>query len=287
MVDQIRYFLVGEGSSIRRLHRELEFIFEDDGYPIAIVELDETADRHEISIYADAEDETAPTRLRDAATGFHIESEVLPEIDWVTASLQGLKPVRAGRFLVHGHHDRYRLRANDIGIEIEAGLAFGTGHHGTTAGCLQMIGEVICRENPRRMLDLGTGSAVLAIAMAKLTRRPVLATDIDPIAVRVAVENARLNQVAAWVRGVTAVGFAHRVIRAAAPYDLIVANILAKPLMRLAPEMRNHLMPGGSLILSGILQRQRNAVIAAYVGQGFRHVKTLPLEGWVTIHLKR
>ncbi|MBS9720905.1 50S ribosomal protein L11 methyltransferase [Tianweitania sp. BSSL-BM11] len=287
MVDQVRLFVVGEGKAVRDLHRTLETLFEEDGYPIALVELDEAADRHEISIYADAEDETAEERIRSAAPDTEINREDLPEIDWVTASLQGLKPVRAGRFLVHGHHDRDRLQANDIGIEIEAGLAFGTGHHGTTAGCLTVIGEIIRRENPRWMLDLGTGSAVLAIAMAKLTRRPVLATDIDPVAVRVAVENARLNHVGDLVRGKTAVGFANNAIAAAAPFDLIVANILAKPLMRLAPEMRNHLVPGGSVILSGILQRQRNAVIAAYVAQGFRHVRTLPLEGWVTLHLKR
>ena len=287
MVDQVRLFFAGEGKAVRDLHRALEAMFEEDGYPIAMVELDEASDRQEISIYADAQDDTAVERIRSVAPDLTIDREELPEIDWVTASLQGLKPVRAGRFLVHGHHDREKLQPNDIGIEIEAGLAFGTGHHGTTAGCLTVIGEVVRRENPRWMLDLGTGSAVLAIAMAKLTRRRVLATDIDPIAVRVAVENARLNQVGDLVRGETAIGFAHRAIAAAAPFDLIVANILAKPLMRLAPEMRNHLLPGGSVILSGILQRQRNAVIAAYVAQGFRHIRTLPREGWVTLHLKR
>jgi ribosomal protein L11 methyltransferase len=287
MVDQVRLFLTGEGKPVRDLHRALEAIFEEDGYPIALVELDEATDRHEISIYADAEDDTAEARIRDAAPDASITREELPEIDWVTASLQVLKPVRAGRFLVHGQHDRHRRQINDLAIEIEAGLAFGTGHHGTTAGCLTVIGEVVRREQPRWMLDLGTGSAVLAIAMAKLTRRPVLATDIDPVAVRVAMDNARLNEVGNLVRGETAVGFTHRAIATAAPFDLIVANILAKPLMRLAPEMRRHLVPGGSVILSGILQRQRNAVIAAYVAQGFRHVRTLPLEGWVTLHLKR
>jgi len=287
MVDQVRLFLVDEGKPVRDLYRTLEAIFEEDGYPVAFVELDEAADRHEISIYADAQDETAESRISEAAPHLTIGKEDLPEIDWVTASLQGLKPVRAGRFLVHGSHDRDRRQINDLSIEIEAGLAFGTGHHGTTAGCLTMIGDVVRREHPRWMLDLGTGSAVLAIALAKLTRKPVIATDIDPVAVRVARDNAQLNGVGALVTCETAIGFEHREIAARGPYDLMVANILARPLMRLAPAMRHHLLPGGSVILSGILARQRNAVIAAYVAQGFRHVRTLPQAGWVTLHLKR
>lgn len=286
-LDQIRLFLAGEGRAVRELYAAVEQAFEDDGYPIAMIELDEAADRHEISVYADASDETALARLSALANGHEISSEDLPEIDWVTASLQGLKPVRAGRFLVHGAHDRSARRTGDLSIEIEAGLAFGTGHHGTTAGCLTVIGEVARRERPQRMLDLGTGSAVLAIGMAKLTHRPVLATDIDPVATKVARQNARLNGVGNLVRCETATGFSHPIIAAAAPFDLIVANILARPLMKLAPQMRAHLVPGGSIILSGILDRQRDGVVAAYVGQGFRHLNTLHMEGWVTIHLKR
>jgi ribosomal protein L11 methyltransferase len=188
---------------------------------------------------------------------------------------------------VHGAHDRGKRRVGDLAIEIEAGLAFGTGHHGTTAGCLEMLTSVVRRENPRNALDLGAGSAVLAIAMAKLTRIPVLATDIDPLATRVARENIRLNNVGALVEARTAPGFHHPIFAARAPFDLIVANILARPLMQLAPDMAKHLAPGGSLVLSGILDRQRNAVIAAYADQKFRHVRTLHREGWVTLHLKR
>ncbi len=211
----------------------------------------------------------------------------MPDIDWVARSLEGLKPVRAGRFLVHGAHDRRRRQVGDLAIEIEAGLAFGTGHHGTTAGCLEMILDVARRERPRRVLDLGTGSGVLAIAIAKLLPARVLATDIDPVATRVAAGNARLNGVRARVRTVTAAGFHHPALAAARPFDLIVANILARPLMRVAPQMAAHVATGGSLILSGILERQREAVLAAYVGQRFRHVRTLRREGWVTLHLKR
>ena len=146
---------------------------------------------------------------------------------------------------------------------------------------------VVRRERPGNALDLGTGSAVLAIALAKLARIPVLATDIDSVATKVAAENVRLNGVAHFVHAVTAPGFHHPAFALKAPFDLIVANILARPLMRLAPEMRHHLAPGGSLILSGILDRQRDAVVSAYVAQRFRHVRTTHREGWVTIHLKR
>ncbi|TIT58905.1 MAG: 50S ribosomal protein L11 methyltransferase, partial [Mesorhizobium sp.] len=160
------------------------------------------------------------------------------------------------------------------------------GHHGTTAGCLEMLEKVVRREHPRNALDLGTGSAVLAIAVAKLAHIPVLATDIDPVAVRVAAANARLNHVKGLIETVTAPGFHHPIFARRAPFDLIVANILARPLMRLAPQMAGHIALGGSIVLSGILDRQRDAVISAYVGQNFRHISTLHREGWVTIHLK-
>jgi len=270
----------------------LEAAFEDDGHPLALVELDEATGEEEISVYIDAALADDVSGQMEAIVGdglgpAGIAREDLPEIDWVTKSLEGLKPVRAGRFLVHGSHDRDRRRLGDIAIEIEAGLAFGTGHHGTTAGCLDMIASVVTRERPRNALDLGTGSAVLAIGLAKLARIPVLATDIDPVATAVAAQNVRKNSVQAYVHCATATGFSSPVIARGAPFDLIVANILARPLMRLAPAMAAHLSPGGSLILSGILERQRDAVVAAYVGQRFRHVSTTRREGWVTIHLKR
>ncbi|RVC21910.1 50S ribosomal protein L11 methyltransferase, partial [Mesorhizobium sp. M7A.F.Ca.CA.004.04.2.1] len=255
-----------------------------------VLEVDEDKDIHEVSLYADGDVDAVETRLNDILAGLSlskpIEREALPDIDWVAHSLEELKPVRAGRFFVHGAHDRRKRHSGEIAIEIEAGLAFGTGHHGTTAGCLEMLERVVRREHPRNALDLGTGSAVLAIAVAKLAHIPVLATDIDPVAVRVAAANARLNHVKALVETVTAPGFHHPVFGKRAPFDLIVANILARPLMRLAPQMAGHIALGGSIVLSGILDRQRDAVISAYVGQNFRHVRTLHREGWVTIHLK-
>lgn len=287
-MPQTRLYLTAAKAEAARLFAFLEAEFEEDGWPIAMVELDEAAGLQELSIYVDGDPAEAERRIQaTAGFGAEIGSEALPDIDWAARSLEGLQPVRAGRFLVHGSHDRHRRRIGDLAIEIEAGLAFGTGHHGTTAGCLQMLSQVVRREHPRNALDLGTGSAVLAIALAKLTRRRVLATDIDPTAVKVAAENARLNSARQRVKTVTATGFHHRAFAERGPFDLIVANILARPLMRLAPEMARHLSPGGSVILSGILDRQRSAVLAAYVGQRFRHVATLHREGWSTIHLKR
>jgi len=211
----------------------------------------------------------------------------LPDIDWVAKSLEGLKPVRAGPFLVHGSHDRDERRPGDLAIEIEAGLAFGTGHHGTTSGCLEMIADVVALERPRNALDLGAGSAVLAIAIAKRARIPVLATDIDPVAVTVAEQNVQLNGVANLVETAVATGFDDSAFAAWKPFDLIVANILARPLMDLAPTMAHHISARGSAILSGILATQRDAVLSAYEAQSFRHVRTLEREGWVTLHLKR
>jgi ribosomal protein L11 methyltransferase len=283
------YFTTGKIESVS-IFAALEAAFEEEGLPIAVLEVDEDKDIHEVSLYADGDVDAVETRLNDILAGLSlskpIEREALPDIDWVAHSLEELKPVRAGRFFVHGAHDRRKRHSGEIAIEIEAGLAFGTGHHGTTAGCLEMLERVVRREHPRNALDLGTGSAVLAIAVAKLAHIPVLATDIDPVAVRVAAANARLNHVKALVETVTAPGFHHPVFGKRAPFDLIVANILARPLMRLAPQMAGHITLGGSIVLSGILDRQRDAVISAYVGQNFRHVRTLHREGWVTIHLK-
>jgi len=290
-VAQVRYFLRAPKDVAERLFAVIEPALEEEAWPLSLSEVDEAAQIFELSAYVDENEGDAQARLEALipvdlpVTGF--EAEPVPDIDWVTKSLEGLKPVRAGRFLVHGSHDRDKRRIGDLAIEIEAGLAFGTGHHGTTAACLEMLWEVARRERPRNALDLGTGSAVLAIALAKLARIPVLATDIDPVATKVAMANVRLNGVASLVACVTAPGFHHPSFALAGPFDLIVANILARPLIRLAPQMARHLVPGGSLVLSGILDSQRDAVVAAYAGQRFRHVRTIHREGWVAIHLKR
>ena len=289
MTTQTRLFVTAGKNEAERIFTKLEREFEEDGLPVSNAEIDEDREIFEVSVYTFEPDEIE-TRIRDVlgsdTFGLELKREQVPDIDWVAHSLEGLKPVRAGRFFVHGSHDRDKRRVNDLGIEIDAGQAFGTGHHGTTSGCLDMISQVIRREHPRNALDLGTGSALLAIGIAKLAPIPILATDIDPVAVAVAQENVVKNGVAARIRTETATGFHHPAMRAAAPFDLIVANILARPLMQLAPEMRKHLAWGGSLILSGILETQREKVLAAYRTQGLFHIKTLRREGWVTLYLK-
>lgn len=290
-MTQTRLYISSDRESAERLFAALETAFEEEGYPLAAFDTDEVKGIREVSLYTDDDVESVQSRLEsllgELGINAEIGAEILPEIDWVARSLEGLQPVRAGRFLVHGSHDRDKRRIGDLAIEIEAGLAFGTGHHGTTSGCLEMIEIVGRRERPRNALDLGTGSAVLAIALAKMQHIPVLATDIDPVATKVAAVNARLNEVSSFVETRTAPGFHDRLFRLRAPFDLIVANILARPLMSLAPDMGRFVTPGGSIILSGILERQRNAVLAAYCGQRFRHVQTLWRDGWVTLHLKR
>lgn len=295
MSDHRYYFRTDEAGAARGLDL-LDRIFEDEGLPVSTMEIDEDRRIWEVSIYAPGDpDDALRRRIAEPLAGEFpdavIEMEIFGDTDWIAKSLEGLKPVRAGRFMVHGAHDRPAVRPHDLAIELEAGQAFGTGHHGTTAGCLEMIEKVMraAPGGPRGVdpvLDLGTGSGVLAIAAAMLGPVGVLATDIDPVATRVARENVRHNQASRQIDCVTATGFHSTAFGDAGPFGLIIANILARPLMRMAPDIKRHLAPGGSVILSGILASQRWQVLAAYNGQGMRHVKTLWRNGWVTIHLK-
>ena len=205
--------------------------------------------------------------------------------DWIATSLAGLKPVTAGRFTVHGEHDRAQVASNRIGIEIEAALAFGTGHHGTTRGCLLALDGILKAHHPRRALDVGTGTGVLAIATAKALRRRVLASDIDPEAVAIARANARLNGAAPLVRCLHAAGLADHRIHARAPFDLVFANILLPPLKRLAAPLARIAAPDARVILSGLLATQENAALAAYRPHGFKLVRRIPLDEWVTLVL--
>lgn len=295
MSDHRYYFRTDEAGANRGLDL-LDRVFEDEGLPVSTMEIDEERKIWEVSIYAPGDpDDALRQRIADCLAGdfpeTRIELETFGDTDWIAKSLEGLKPVRAGRFMVHGAHDRGAVRPHDLAIELEAGQAFGTGHHGTTAGCLEMI-EIVMRAHPGGfggvdpVLDLGTGSGVLAIATSMLGPVRVLATDIDPVATRVARDNVRHNRASRQVDCVTAPGFHSTAFSDSGPFGLIIANILARPLMRMAPDIKRHLAPGGSVILSGILASQRWQVLAAYNGQGMRHVKTLWRNGWVTMHLK-
>jgi ribosomal protein L11 methyltransferase len=209
--------------------------------------------------------------------------------DWVANSLAGLNPVRAGRFLVHGAHDRSRVQPNDVAIEIEAGLAFGTGHHGTTRGCLLHFDRLLKRRRPRHVLDIGCGAGVLAIAAAKVLRRKVWLGDIDPVAVAVANANAnaRLNGVGAFCRAIVSGGVENAALREAAPYDLVFANILAKPLRLLAPSLAAVISADGDAIVSGLLLADVPGVLASWRAQGFDLAERIELEGWASLRLRR
>jgi ribosomal protein L11 methyltransferase len=211
--------------------------------------------------------------------------EAIPDADWVSETQKALPPVRAGRFLVHGSHDRGGI-ASIWAIEIDAGRAFGTAHHGTTKGCLAAIDRLAAPA--RTVLDLGTGSGVLAIAAAKALshRARIAAADLDPIAIEVARENCRKNG-AAGVRLFAGDGLKPASAYRAAPFDLVMANILAKPLLKLAPRLRMLTRRGGALILSGLLSGQAREVLARYKAAGFRLVRRSDLEGWATLTLKR
>jgi ribosomal protein L11 methyltransferase len=214
--DHRYYFRTDEAGAQRGLDL-LDAAFEDEGLPLTTMEIDEDAGLWEVSVYAPGEpDESLRNRIAaciaEEFPDATIELEAFGDTDWIAKSLEGLKPVRAGRFLVHGSHDRDAVRPNDLAIELEAGQAFGTGHHGTTAGCLEMI-EMVMRARPGgprgtgAVLDLGTGSGVLAIAAAQLGPVRVLATDIDPIATKVARDNIRHNHRTSQIDCVTAPGF--------------------------------------------------------------------------------
>ena len=207
--------------------------------------------------------------------------------DWVASSLAGLAPVEAGRFMIHGSHDRARAQRARVPIEIEAALAFGTGHHGTTRGCLIALDQLLQRHRFRNILDVGTGTGVLAIAAVKELHAHVVASDIDKISVIVARENARLNRAAAAIDFVHAKGVAAHRIRARAPYDLIFANIMLNPLKLLAAPVARLLAPHGHIVLSGLLPSHANAALSAYRMQGLALERRMTLDGWTTMILRR
>ena len=211
----------------------------------------------------------------------------MPDADWIKLSQEGLPPVRAGRFFVYGAHDKGKVPPGVIAMRIEAGMAFGTGHHETTALCLSVLSDLAKRRRFANVLDLGCGTGLLAIGAAKLWRRRVLASDIDPVAVEITRENAVANGEAPRVAAVAANGLTHPAIAKAAPFDLIVANILAGPLTRLAPAIARALAPGGMLVLSGLLQWQENLVVSYYRPLGLILRRTRRDGSWSALVLER
>ena len=233
-------FAIGDEQAAKRVVDLLnESFFEGQA---AIAAFERSDGRWGISVhFAEPPDEPSIRELVGLAAGGEVAQDIAFDTvearDWVKATLEELVPVRAGRFIVHGRHDRSHIPPNKLGIEIEAALAFGTGHHGTTRGCLLLLDQVLKAWRPRRVLDVGTGTGVLAIAAAKALRVKVLASDIDPLSVRVARDNARLNGSGNWLTTIEATGFSAPQFANRGPFDLVLANILANPLRQMATEM--------------------------------------------------
>jgi ribosomal protein L11 methyltransferase len=283
-------FAIGNERTAKRVFDLLtESFFEGQA---AIAAYEGPGGRWDITVhFAEPPDETSIRHLVGIAAGDEVARDIafdsVEARDWVKATLEELVPVRAGRFVVHGRHDRARIPPNKLGIEIEAALAFGTGHHGTTRGCLLLLDSVLKARRPARVLDLGTGTGVLAIAAGKALQIGVLASDIDPLSVRVAGENARLNGTGNLVQAIRAPGFSAPQFAARGPFDLVLANILANPLRQMATPMARHLAPSALVILSGLLPHQAQGVIAVYRARGLVLERHMQIEGWSSLLMRK
>ncbi|PQO24029.1 50S ribosomal protein L11 methyltransferase [Rhodobacteraceae bacterium WD3A24] len=256
---------------------------------IGVFEMEDGSGLWEVGGYFEERPDTAALALLSAlhdASDFAVSE--LPEIDWVAKVRRELSPVVAGRFFVYGSHDADKVPEGMEALLIEAAMAFGTGHHGTTLGCLRAL-DRLDEEGVvgRNVADIGAGTAVLAMAAARIWPNPVIASDIDAVAVEVAQANVVANDLAERVICIEAVGFDHPRLAAAAPFDVVFANILKAPLIELAPDMGRHVAPGGYAILSGLLNEQAGEVMAAYRAAGFSQHLTEEVGDWTTLTLKR
>ena len=282
--------LMTDERSARAMTDLLGEMFDPTDTAVAAFEAEDGVTWRLEAYFADAPDEDYVRDLIRPVIGAEADAaefRTIDQQDWVRASLEGLKPVRAGRFLVHGSHDRDSVRGNDLAIEIEAALAFGTGHHGTTLGCLRALVAELKRRRPARVLDVGTGTGILAFAAAKELRRPVIAGDLDGEAVRTARENARANGLGPWLKLYEGPGVRHRSASRRRHFDLVFANILARPLRRLAPTLSAVVAGHGVLVLSGLIERDVPGVLSAYRHQGFFLDRRGLIEGWVALVLRR
>lgn len=218
--------------------------------------------------------------------GGEVECTLLPAKNWVLESQRFLRPIQAGRFVIYAGKTPPELASQSIGICIPAGMAFGTGHHGTTSGCLRVFDQILCEDTqPNSILDLGTGAGILAIAAAKSCGGSIVATDIDPIAVEVANRNAAANLVTDRIRFWVADGVDHQ-LKAMDPFELVFANILAAPLIEMAKDISSLLAPKGQLILAGLLNEQTDEVCMAFQGHGLKMVSSLEMGDWTILRMQ-
>lgn len=291
-MPQSRLYIETNETDARALQASFEFAFEDDGFAVSAFEdLDNPGD-WTVSVYVEADgvselEKRMLSLAQDIGITVSLQREDLPDIDWVAETLRDLHSVRSGRFVMHGSHEMDAPAPNDIGLLIDAGLAFGTGHHGTTAGCLDMLGEVSKQKSFHNCLDLGAGSGVLAIAIAKTHNARVLATDIDPVATETAANNTKRNGVHAAIECITANGFDHRRFKEQGPFDLVIANILAKPLKVMARDIAQHTLSGGTVILSGLLPHQKRMIVATFRQHNIMFEKAYIRDGWLILVLSK
>lgn len=262
---------------------------EPGPYGTGVFEIEDGSGRYEVSGYfLEAPDGVALDLLAIAHGAQPFAVSELPETDWVAHVRRELAPVQAGRFFLYGSHDADKVPADAVALRIDAAMAFGTGHHGTTSGCLSALDQLATEGLAfHKVADIGCGTAVLAMAAAKLWPDSVLASDIDPVAVETAAANVALNGLEGRVICLEAAGFNHERLEQAAPYDLIFANILKGPLVALAPDMARHCAESGFVILSGLLNEQADEVIAAYEAQGFVLYSRKEFGEWTTLVMRR
>ena len=257
---------------------------------VGVFEIEDDSGLWEVGVYfLEPPDETMLEVLALAFGAKPFVLSELPEIDWVAKVRRELAPVEAGRFFVYGSHDADKVPEGRVALQIEATVAFGTGHHGTTLGCLRAFDALISSGfAPAKVADIGCGTAVLAMAAAAvLPQALVIASDIDEVAVDVAEANVSINGFEGRIECLEAAGFAHPRLAEAAPFDLVFANILKAPLDDTAPPMAAHLSPQGLIILSGLLVVQAESVTAAYVAAGFDPVSRDDIGEWSTLVLRR
>ena len=279
--------LSADAATAEAISSRLEEAVEPQALAVSL--FDRGDGRFEVSaLYAEPPKQDAITALIGAqAAGLGgLRIEPLAPADWVTLSQGKRGPVSAGRFVIHGSHDRGRVPKRRLTLEIDAGRAFGTAHHASTRGCLLALDDLLKRECPRVILDIGTGTGILAIAAAKALQRTVLASDADPLAVGIAADNARMNRAGALVSVVTAQGFAHPRLRQIEA-DLLLANLLERALYSLAPELARRVKEGGTAILSGLTQTQARGIEARTSAFGFMLEKRVILDGWTTLVTRR
>lgn len=252
---------------------------------VGVFEVEDGSGRWEVGAYfLQSPDEIALALLAATFDSKSFVVSELPETDWVAKVRRELIPVRAGRFFVYGSHDSDHVPKDVEPILIEATMAFGTGHHGTTLGCLQALDKLSnLGVKAQNVVDIGCGTAILAMAAARIWPNPVLAIDIDQVAVEVAIENIAANGLNGRVTCLEAAGFAHPKLTATAPFDLIFANILKDPLLSLASDIAEHLNTDGHVILSGLLNEQAHEVIEGYAQEGLTVIQHAEINGWTTL----